>query len=277
MATSFEKSYISLSVMSLLVAHFFLRWVSGRILVYVIGLLALVLCGQQLYIYWQQYQWKRWAAVFRLPPSSPVPNTPSKRKRAADEEQPLLQETAGSSQDPGGSSLRGDERTTTYATVASPTRPTADHPTPPTVPFSTPGLRACKSVLTLLNILAVMFVLDFAFVPYFFHEAYDVTFMRVGALYPDGAKILVRDPDAAKVKLWVAPLNIPHDVVRQAVYDQILPSTLEGDIGADTISTRDSLVWQLWLETEPTVTPDFTYVLRLTHLDPHTHYVVRGV
>ncbi|KAJ1963538.1 hypothetical protein IWQ62_003183, partial [Dispira parvispora] len=187
-------------------------------------------------------------------------------------------ETAESSQEPGTSSPRQDERTTAYASVvSSPSKPASDHPPPPTVPFATPGLRACKSVLTLLNVLAVIFVLDFVFVPYFFHEAHDVTFMRVGALYPDGAKILVRDPDAAKVKLWVAPLNIPHDVVRQTVYDQVLPSTLEESVDDDTISTRDSLVWQLWSETEPSVTPDFTYVLRLTHLEAHTHYVVRGV
>lgn len=63
-----------------------------------------------------------------------------------------------------------------------------------TVVFSIPSpVRALRRANLVINTLLLLATAEFVFFPYF-DSASDVVFTRVGALYPDSAKIVVRYP-----------------------------------------------------------------------------------
>ncbi|RKP35358.1 PhoD-like phosphatase-domain-containing protein [Dimargaris cristalligena] len=135
-------------------------------------------------------------------------------------------------------------------------------------------MRAVKSILSLLNIVACSFVFDFAFVPYLFQPAHDLAFMRVGALTPQGAKVLVRDPEASSVQLWTTPLAIKDPVSRDAIMDRILHPA--ETVSSDT-QASEGVPWTYALELNFPANQDFVQVAEFTTLEPSTYYAVKGV
>ncbi|KAH9967921.1 PhoD-like phosphatase-domain-containing protein [Russula dissimulans] len=59
--------------------------------------------------------------------------------------------------------------------------------------FSLPTTRLASIITLSINTLLILFAADFVFTP-FIDSATDVTFTRVGAVYPDAAKVVVRYP-----------------------------------------------------------------------------------
>ncbi|EIW60738.1 uncharacterized protein TRAVEDRAFT_146378 [Trametes versicolor FP-101664 SS1] len=79
-----------------------------------------------------------------------------------------------------------------------------------TVVFSIPSpVRALRRANLVINTLLLLATAEFVFFPYF-DSASDVVFTRVGALYPDSAKIVVRYPSTNATE------NLVHVVWRQA-------------------------------------------------------------
>ncbi|KAJ1985252.1 hypothetical protein H4R33_004115 [Dimargaris cristalligena] len=270
MASTLEVLYIVVSVLNLVVSHFFLRWVPGRPAIYIIGACVTVLLLIQLRIYW---------LLWRLRGAQPVvPQRPkyyrsSKRKDKAQGQSSAVASTPASS-------ARQRTGNSAVAAAANPSSDTpADGPTATISPFSqvafrSPRMRAVKSILSLLNIVACSFVFDFAFVPYLFQPAHDLAFMRVGALTPQGAKVLVRDPEASSVQLWTTPLAIKDPVSRDAIMDRILHPA--ETVSSDT-QASEGVPWTYALELNFPANQDFVQVAEFTTLEPSTYYAVKGV
>ncbi|KAJ1971088.1 hypothetical protein H4R35_005474 [Dimargaris xerosporica] len=285
---SAESAYIGVSLFNLGLAYIFLRVISPTFVLKLIVGNVLVLLGLQLYFYWHHYVVTRALPIFQ----SQASTSTNHRERAA------VTKAATSHRSTSTRSARQRKGRTPSANDEGKDQPPVeplDISEPPTgdliSPFSqtafrTPRKRALKALLTLGNILVCTFVFDYALSPLWREERTDLALLRVGALYPDGAKVMARDPVAAKVQLWITTLPITNPDQRAAIYDQILvpgfnfthianiPPALRGNQDPSTINQQ----WQL-LDQSLVGAPshDYTAVVRLTGLLPSTHYAINGV
>ncbi|KAJ1983989.1 hypothetical protein H4R34_000949 [Dimargaris verticillata] len=285
---SAESAYIGVSLFNLGLTYIFLRVISPTVVLKLIVGNVLVLLGLQLYFYWHHY------VVTRALPAVQSRTLTNTRQH----EQTAVTKAVAGQRSTSTRSVRqrkGCAQGTGETGKAQQPVETQQISEPPTgdliSPFSqtafrTPRKRALKALLTLGNILVCTFVFDYALSPLWREERTDLALLRVGALYPDGAKVMARDPVATKVQLWITTLPVTDPDQRAAIYDQILvpgfnfthlaniPPALRGNQDLSTIN-------QQWRQLDQSLvgspTHDYTAAVRLTGLSPSTHYAINGV
>ncbi|KAJ1925096.1 hypothetical protein IWQ60_004771 [Tieghemiomyces parasiticus] len=273
MATILERAYIGTSLLSLLLAYLFLRCIPAGFLLRCFGVCVLVLLVLQLRVYYLYYYGP---GAVQLAAKQGAMKAPSVDRATGNSTARQTSETRAHRRNKGTTSAASPKLV--QDCIASSVADSADTLVTPLsqVAFRSPRLRAAKSILTLLNLVAVTFVVDFAFVPYFFRPATDLVLLRTGALYPDGARLVLRAPQVAYIELWTAALPEADGVPLMTLYDRVLdPHAANNGAGNDDLD----LTWALAANTTTSASDlsDHVTQIHLRGLTSDTPYVVRAL